>query len=154
MHDYDEAVAAAKQANKPIMIDFTGNTCVNCRKTEDNVWSDPSIAALINNDYILVSLYVDDQNELPADKQLVSKFTGSKLETDGEKWKDMETNIYKTNALPYYVLLDADGNVLTAPRGYNPDIPEYKQFLEAGVSAFKAKSAGSVFKSNSNISLN
>lgn len=150
-HDYDDAIAAAKQANKPIMIDFTGNTCVNCRKMEENVWSDPSILNIISNDYILVSLYVDDQNELPEDKKTISKFDGSKIETYGDKWTDMETNSYKSNTQPLYVLIDAQGNVLTPQRGYTPDIEQYKQFLEAGVAGYKAKSSGrqnSVFKSS------
>ncbi len=157
LHDYDEAVTTAKQANKPIMIDFTGNTCVNCRKMEENVWVDPSIISIINNDYVLVSLYVDDQNELPDDKKSVSKFDGSKIETLGERWTDMETNLYKNNTQPLYVLIDAEGNLLTPQRGYTPDISEYKQFLEAGKSAFKTKSSatqGSSLKSNPNLSLN
>ena len=157
LHDYDEAVATAKQLNKPIMIDFTGNTCVNCRKMEENVWSDPSIYSIINNDYVLVSLYVDDQNELADDKKSVSKFDGSKIETLGDRWTDMETNLYKSNTQPLYVLIDADGNMLTDKHGYTPDIEQYKQFLESGKAAFKAKSGNgqsSVFKSSSNVSLN
>jgi thioredoxin-related protein len=157
IHDYEEAVATAKQLNKPIMIDFTGNTCVNCRKMEENVWSDPSIYNIINNDFVLVSLYVDDQNELPEDKKSVSKFDGSKIETLGDKWTDMETNLYKSNTQPLYVLIDADGNLLTDKRGYTPDISEYKQFLEDGKAKFKAKTANGqsqVFKSNPNVSLN
>jgi len=142
------------------MIDFTGNTCVNCRKMEENVWSDPSIYDLIDNDYVLVSLYVDDQNELPTDKQSVSKFDGSKIETDGDRWTDMETNLYKSNTQPLYVLVDVDGNVLTPQRGYTPDIGEYKQFLEDGLNAFKAKATSSsnsqksVFSSNAPIKVN
>jgi len=143
LHNYDEAVAMAKQLNKPIMIDFTGNTCVNCRKMEENVWSDPSIYGIIDNEYILVSLYVDDQNELPADKQSISKFDGSKIETDGDRWTDMETNLYKSNTQPLYVLVDAEGNILTPQRGYTPDITEYKQFLEDGLNTFKAKAGSS-----------
>ncbi len=137
IHDYDEAVATAKQLNKPIMIDFTGNSCVNCRKMEETVWSDPSITSIINNDFVLVSLYADDQNELPDDKKSVSKFDGSKIETDGEKWTDIETNLYHSNTQPLYVLIDFNGNLLTPPKGYTPDIDQYKQFLEAGKSAFK-----------------
>jgi cytochrome c biogenesis protein CcdA/thioredoxin-related protein len=155
-HDYDEAVAAAKQANKPVMIDFTGNTCVNCRKMEENVWSDPAIFKIINDEYILVSLYVDDQNELPEDKKSVSKFDGSKIDTYGDKWTDMETNLYKSNTQPLYVLVDAEGNILTPQRGYTPDVEQYKGFLEAGVTNYKAKSSGSsnsVFKSNPSISV-
>jgi thiol:disulfide interchange protein DsbD len=156
LHDYDEAVAMAKQLNKPIMIDFTGNSCVNCRKMEETVWSDPSIYNIINNDYVLVSLYCDDQNELPDDKKTVSKFDGSKIETLGEKWLDMEVNLYKGSIQPLYVLIDANGNVLTPQRGYTPDIEQYKAFLEAGVNTYKAKSSASstpVFKSD-NIKVN
>ena len=133
----------AKQMKKPIMIDFTGNTCVNCRKMEENVWSDPSVYNIIDNDYVLVSLYVDDQNELPADKQSVSKFDGSKIETDGDRWTDMETNLYKSNTQPLYVLVDTSGSILTPQRGYTPDIAEYKQFLEDGLAVFKARTANS-----------
>lgn len=159
LHDYDEAVAMAKQLNRPIMIDFTGNTCVNCRKMEENVWSDPSIYNIIDNDYVLVSLYVDDQNELADNKKTVSKFDGSKIETDGERWTDMETNIYKSNTQPLYVLIDANGNVLTPQRGYTPDIADYKQFLEDGLTAFKTRTQqsnnqSSVFKSNPPIKIN
>ncbi|HTA27177.1 MAG TPA: cytochrome c biogenesis protein CcdA [Bacteroidia bacterium] len=158
LHDYEEAIATAKQTNKPIMIDFTGNTCVNCRKMEETVWSDPSIYTIINADYVLVSLYVDDQNELPDDKKSVSKFDGSKIETLGDKWTDMETNLYKSNTQPLYVLVDADGNMLADKRGYTPDISEYKQFLEEGKTKFKSKAANNgqspVFKSNTNVSLN
>ena len=155
-HDYDEALSVARQANKPVMIDFTGNTCVNCRKMEENVWSDPSILNIISNEYILVSLYVDDQNELPDDKKSVSKFDGSKIETYGDKWTDMETNLYKSNTQPLYVLINSQGDVLTPQRGYTPDIEQYKQFLKAGVANYKAKASGSqnsVFKSNAPISV-
>ena len=156
LHDYDEAVATAKQLNRPIMIDFTGNSCVNCRKMEETVWSDPSIYTIINNDFVLVSLYCDDQNELPDDKKSISKYDGSKIETEGQKWTDIESNLYKSNTQPLYVLVDADGNLLDK-RGYTPDIAEYKQFLEGGKAAFKAKlqsSQNPIFKSNSNVSLN
>lgn len=152
LHDYDEAVAMAKQMKRPIMIDFTGNTCVNCRKMEENVWSDSSIYNIIDNDYVLVSLYVDDQNELPADKQTVSKFDGSKIETDGDRWTDMETNLYKSNTQPLYVLVDTNGNVLTPQRGYTPDIAEYRKFLEDGLAAYKARAASS--NQNSTIKFN
>ncbi len=152
-HDYEEAVAASKQENKPIMIDFTGFSCVNCRKMEENVWSDPAILNIINNDYILVSLYVDDKMELPESQQIISKVNGSKIESFGDKWSDMETTLYKSNTQPLYVLVNTNGDILAPQRGYTPDIELYKQFLEDGVKAFKDKSAGSIFKTNSNISL-
>ncbi len=153
IHDYDEAVATAKQLNKPIMIDFTGNTCPNCRRMEEKVWSDPSIYTIMNNDYVLVSLYCDDQNELPDNQKSISKFDGSKIETLGDRWSDMEVNLYKGSIQPLYVLIDADGNILTPQRGYNADIQQYKQFLEDGLRAFKTKSSGASFKSDSKISL-
>jgi thiol:disulfide interchange protein len=135
-HDYDEAVAYAKQVNKPIMIDFTGLTCTNCRNEEQDVWPEAEVFKIINNDVVLVSLYTDDKNELPEDKQYVSKTSGDKVETYGEKWSDMETGKFKTNALPFYALLDADGNELTTPRGYTPDKDQYLQFLKQGLSNF------------------
>jgi len=158
-HDYDEAVAAAKQFNKPILIDFTGFSCFNCRKMEENVWSDPGVLNIISNDYILVSLYVDDKMELPEAQQFVSKIDGSKVETLGEKWSDMETTLYKSNAQPLYVLVDAMGNELTPKRGYTPDVEQYKQFLEEGKNNFKAHAANTgnntpIFKSSSSVSLN
>jgi thiol:disulfide interchange protein DsbD len=131
-HDYDEAVAYAKEVNKPIMIDFTGFSCVNCRKMELNVWSDPKVLDIIKNDYVLVSLYVDDPTELPTDKQSVSKTTGQKIETAGDKWSDMETSLYQSNTQPLYALVDKDGKILTPTRGYTPDIDEYAKFLEDG----------------------
>jgi len=156
-HDYKEAVAAAKQENKPIMIDFTGFSCVNCRKMEENVWSNSAILDIINNDYILVSLYVDDKTELPDSLQFVSKVDGSKIETYGDKWSDMETTLYKSNTQPLYVLVDNVGTILTPQRGYTPDVEQYKQFLEDGINTFKAEPASgqsSVFKTNSNIRIN
>jgi thiol:disulfide interchange protein DsbD len=128
-HDYDEAVAEAKKTGKPIMIDFTGFSCVNCRKMEENVWSEPRVLEVIKNDYVLVSLYVDDKTELPADKQTISKINGDKIETYGEKWSDMETSLFKSNTQPLYALIDADGNLLAPTRGYTPDVEQYLKFL-------------------------
>ncbi len=128
-HDYDEAVAEAKRTGKPIMIDFTGFSCVNCRKMEENVWSESRVLDVIKNDYVLVSLYVDDKTELPADKQTTSKINGDKIETYGEKWSDMETTLFKSNTQPLYALIDADGNLLAPTRGYTPDVEQYLKFL-------------------------
>lgn len=135
-HDYDEAVAEAKKTGKPIMIDFTGFSCVNCRKMEENVWSDPRVLEVIKNDYVLVSLYVDDKTELPADKQTTSKLDGSKLESYGDKWSDMETSLFKSNTQPLYALVDANGTLLEPTRGYTPDIEQYLQFLKDGKANF------------------
>ena len=136
--DYSQALTAAKAANKPIMINFTGIACVNCRKMEENVWSDPAIFKIINDDYVLVSLFVDDETELPDTAKYVSKTTNEKIETFGNKWSDLEASGYQTNTQPLYVLVDYNGNLLTPPRGgYDPDIEQYKQFLEEGKKKFK-----------------
>jgi cytochrome c biogenesis protein CcdA len=140
-NDYDEAVAYAKQVNKPIMIDFTGFSCVNCRKMEVNVWSDPKVLDIIKNDYVLASLYVDEKNELPADMQIISKSTGQKIETYGDKWSDMETSLFQSNTQPLYALVNADGSLLTPARGYTPDIEEYAKFLQEGKNNFHPTAA-------------
>jgi len=137
-HDYKEAVAYAKQVNKPILIDFTGFSCINCRKMEQNVWSDPRVLAIIKDDYVLASLYVDDPTELPDSMQVISKVTGKKIETYGDKWSVMETELYQSNTQPLYVLVDPDGRTLAPPTGYTPDAEQYSQFLIKGKSGMRA----------------
>lgn len=136
-HDYNLALEYAKKVNKPLMVDFTGKTCVNCRKMEDNVWSDPKVLSILNNDYVLVSLYVDDKTVLPESEQYTSKTTGKKIKTVGNKWSDFQTEKYKTNSQPYYVLLDKSEQPLTTPEAYNTDIQNYISFLEKGKTTFK-----------------
>ena len=135
-HDFNEARNYAKSINKPVMIDFTGFSCVNCRKMEENVWADSRVLSVIKNDYVLVSLYVDDPTELPDSMKSVSRSTGEKIDTYGEKWSDMETASFSSNSQPLYVLLDDNGNELTMPKGYTPDIEQYLLFLEQGKSNF------------------
>ena len=137
-HDYYEALAYAKKVGKPLMVDFTGWTCVNCRKMEQNVWPKSSVLQQINNDYVLVSLYVDERKELPIDSQYVSTVL-NKIVTLGNKWNEMETARYNTNSQPYYVLLDNDQKLLNQPRGYTPDAEEYTKFLKEGVDEFKKR---------------
>jgi thiol:disulfide interchange protein DsbD len=120
------------------MIDFTGFSCVNCRKMEVDVWSDSKVLDIIKNDYVLVSLYVDDKTELPAEQQIISKATGEKIETYGDKWSDMETSLFKSNTLPLYALVDKDGVLLTPIKGYTPDVQEYVMFLQDGKSKFNS----------------
>jgi thiol:disulfide interchange protein len=138
-NDYQQAVEYAKQVNKPIMIDFTGISCGNCRKMEESVWPDPRVLALIKNDFVLTSLFVDDPTPLPDSLQYVSKTTGEKVETYGNKWSDMEASLYNYSTQPLYVLVDAKGNQLAAPTGYNPNIEEYLQFLTSGKSKFSSQ---------------
>ena len=110
--DYDKGLAYAKKVNKPIMLDFTGFACVNCRKMENTVWSDRQILTLLKNEVVVISLYVDDKRDLPKGEQFVSKETGSVIETIGDKWTDFMISKYKTNTQPLYVLTDLKGNSL------------------------------------------
>jgi thiol:disulfide interchange protein len=135
-HDLEEGIAFAKENNKPILIDFTGYACVNCRKMEEHVWPKDEIYSIINQEYVLVSLYVDDKEALALDEQYISATTGQKVRTIGNKWSDLQSSQFGTNAQPYYVLIAPDGKVLNQPRAYTPDVAEYKGFLECGLETF------------------
>ena len=137
-HDLEEGIAYAKENNKPILIDFTGYACVNCRKMEEHVWPKDEIFNIINQEYVLVSLYVDDKEALQLDEQYISATTGQKVRTIGNKWSDLQSSQFGTNAQPYYVLIAPDGKVLNQPRAYTPDVDEYKGFLECGLETFKS----------------
>ncbi|MGB1269593.1 MAG: protein-disulfide reductase DsbD family protein [Flavobacteriaceae bacterium] len=136
-HDYETGIAYAKQENKPVLLDFTGHACVNCRKMEERVWSEKEVFDLINNDYVLISLYVDDKRQLPKSEQYVSETTGKSIETIGNKWSDFQTVNYKANAQPYYVLLGKNEEKLNAPIGYTPDVEVYTSWLQEGVENYK-----------------
>lgn len=135
--DYAEGLAYAKEINKPVMIDFTGYACVNCRKMEDYVWSDERIMSILKNDVVLISLYVDYKKELPESEKYVSETTGKKIETIGNKWSDFEITKYKANAQPYYVLINLEEENLNDPVGYTPDVEEYLEWLQSGIENFK-----------------
>lgn len=136
-HDYEEGLAYAKKVNKPILLDFTGWSCVNCRKMEDNVWSDGAVWQKLNNNYVLISLYVDDTSRLPEKEQIISVTTGKKIKTVGNKWSDFQTAKFQTNSQPYYVVMDTSGNMLSKPVAYEPDVKTYAAFLEKGIKNFK-----------------
>ena len=137
--DYAEARAYAQKVNKPILIDFTGNACVNCRKMEATVWPDPRVLQRLRNDFVLVQLYVDDKSELPAAEQTVSKFSGKKLKTIGNKWSDFQATRYNANSQPFYVQLDpATEKVLATPQGANYDSDNFVRFLDSGLAAMRA----------------
>lgn len=136
-HDYDKGVAYAKQVGKPILLDFTGHACVNCRKMEEHVWSKPEILPLLKNDVVLISLYVDDKRELEEKDKYTSPETGKEIKTIGNKWSDFQITRYQNNAQPFYVILDAEGKDISTPVGYTPDADEYKAWLEDGIKAFK-----------------
>ncbi|WP_405200686.1 protein-disulfide reductase DsbD family protein [Christiangramia sp. LLG6405-1] len=135
-HDYEQGMAYAEQQNLPVLLDFTGHACVNCRKMEERVWSEDEVLNLLQNDIVLISLYVDDQRDLPENEQYISEATGKEIETIGNKWSDFQITNYKANAQPYYVLLDNDGNKLNDPIAYEPDAEKYLQWLQNGVDNF------------------
>jgi thiol:disulfide interchange protein DsbD len=135
--DYEQGLAYAKKENKPVLIDFTGHSCVNCRKMEASVWSDKEVLKRLKNNYVLISLYVDDKTELPKNEQYVSSFSGKKVKTIGNKWSDLQASTFKTNSQPYYVLLNSDQKVLVAPQAFNLDVKNYINFLDSGLAAYQ-----------------
>jgi thiol:disulfide interchange protein DsbD len=143
-YDYDQALAESKKIHKPILIDFTGFNCVNCRKMEANVWSNPQVFNHLKNDFVLLQLVVDDKAALPANEQFVSTYSGKTITNLGGKWSDLEASRFNSNSQPFYVMLDSDGNLLTDKSGapINPspadyDIADYNKFLESGIAAYK-----------------
>lgn len=143
-YDYDQALQVSKAIHKPILIDFTGFNCVNCRKMEANVWSDPEVFKRLKNDFVLLQLVVDDKASLLPEEQFVSDYSGKKITTLGGKWSDLEAKRFNSNSQPLYVMLDSDGNFLkdasgndipTSPADY--DIASYIRFLDSGIAAFK-----------------
>jgi thiol:disulfide interchange protein len=136
-YDYDQALEYSKQVKKPVLLDFTGWSCVNCRKMEESVWPDPTVLRLLKEEYILVSLYVDDRTDLAPEEQYVSTFSGKKIRRVGQKWSDLQQSRFGVNAQPYYVIVDSNGEQLGQPEAYNEDISNYIRFLEDGLSAYK-----------------
>lgn len=141
--DYNEALAYAKQVNKPLLLDFTGHACVNCRKMEATVWPDPQVLGQLRQDYVLVQLYVDDKTELPTAEQTVSTFSGKKIKTIGNKWSDFQAARFNANSQPYYVLLSPQEQLLTTPQGANYEPQNFRQFLQTGLTAFAQRGAKS-----------
>ena len=132
--DYDLGMAAAKAEGKPVLIDFTGFGCVNCRKMEAAVWSDPQVADILNNKYVLISLYVDDKTPLPTPIEVEENGNKTTLRTIGDKWSYLQRVKFGANAQPFYVLLNQEGKPLSGSRSYNEDIQEYIRFLNEGLS--------------------
>lgn len=140
-NNYERALAYAKKTGKPLMIDFTGHACANCRKTEDYVWPDTEITKRLNNEVVLVSLYVDDKRALDPKEYKTVQWYGREREiTDiGDKFKYMEETIYGQSTQPLYVLLDHNEKPLAPVRGYNPSIEEYIKWMDEGINNFKSK---------------
>ena len=137
-NDYDKGLAYAKKVNKPVMLDFTGYACVNCRKMEQNVWAKDKILPIIKNDVVLISLYVDDKRKLPEGEVIESKLRpGKKLKYIGQKWSEFQAIKFGANAQPFYVLMDHNEENLNEPAAYTPDVDEYHAWLKKGISKFK-----------------
>ncbi len=137
--DFEEGLAYAQHANKPIMIDFTGHACVNCRKMEEHVWPTQEVYKYLKDDFVLISLYVDEKINLPEDEQktVPMKSGGTrKLRTTGHKWQYLQTENFNNNSQPYYVLLSPEGKMLNHPVGYTPEPSDYADFLECGLQKF------------------
>lgn len=136
-YDYDEGLAYAKKFNKPVLLDFTGWSCTNCRKMEASVWSDPEVIKRLKNDYVLISLYVDDRTSLSTSEKYVSKVSDKHINTIGQKWSDLQEARFNTNAQPFYVVLSPDGKPAAQPRAFDLDIKAYTTFLDKGIASTK-----------------
>ena len=134
--DFDDALAEAKQTNKPVFVDFTGYACANCRKMEEYVWPDAEVLKRLKNEYVIASLYVDDRSPLPAEKQYISKYDKKQKTTIGAKNADLQITKFNNNAQPYYCLVTPDGELIVPPVGYS-STEEFVAFLDKGLSNFK-----------------
>jgi len=136
-HDFEHGLEYAKQVNKPVLLDFTGHACVNCRKMEEQVWSDPRVMDHLRNDVVIISLYVDEQIDLPESERYVSEITGKKIRTVGNRWSEFQAKHYQTNSQPYYVLIGHDSmEPLVEPTAYDPDIDLYLDWFKKGLAEF------------------
>lgn len=135
--DYDAGMDYARQQGRPVMLDFTGYGCVNCRKMELAVWTDPQVSNLINNDYVLITLYVDDKTPLPEPIKLVENGQERTLRTVGDKWSYLQRVKFGANAQPFYVLIDNEGTPLNKSYSYDEDIAKYVDFLQVGLDNYR-----------------
>jgi len=150
--DWQDGLAKAKAENKPILLDFTGWACVNCRKMEEQVWSTSKVYDILNEDYVIISLYIDDKRALPEDEQfqyLRANGTVKSIETIGDKWATLQTINFQNNSQPYYVLLNHDLELLNSTNAYEPNANAFFEWLKTGVDNFKKETSGtSVFQTN------
>jgi thiol:disulfide interchange protein DsbD len=136
-YDYKQGLACAAEQGKPVLIDFKGHACANCKLMEAKVWSDPGVLQLLRDKFVLVSLYVDDRTSLPQDEWVTSTLDGKVKKTIGKVNEDLEIAKFRTNALPLYVITDDQGNPLIKPMPTNLNVEEYKKWLNDGLEAFQ-----------------
>ena len=137
--DFKQGLACAKEQGKPVLLDFKGHACANCKRMEAKVWSDPEVLRRLRDNFVIISLWVDDRTQLPEDEWVVSAIDGRQKKTIGKICEDLEISKYKTNALPLYVITDYEGNALNNPMPTNLNIEEYKKWLDEGVAMFKSQ---------------
>jgi thiol:disulfide interchange protein DsbD len=135
--DYDQALACARQQNKPLFIDFTGHGCTNCREMEANVWADPSVLEKLRDDFVVVALYVDDKTELPESEWYTSKNDNKVKKTIGKQNADLQISNLNNNAQPFYVLVGKDERVLAWPKAYDKSVENFVKFLESGKKTYR-----------------
>lgn len=139
-HDFETGLAYAKKVGKPVMLDFTGWGCVNCRKMEEQVWSDPRVLEKLSEDVVLISLYVDERERLPQEEQYTSEVTGKKIKTIGNKWSEFQVKHYQSNSQPQYIIINHESmKPLIETAAYDPDIDKFIDWMERGVTAFEAQ---------------
>jgi len=139
--DYKQGLACAKEQGKPVLIDFKGHACANCKRMEAKVWADPEVLKRLRDNFVIIALYVDDRTQLPESEWIISAIDGKQKKTIGKICEDLEISNFKTNALPLYVITDYDGNSLNKPMPTNLNIEEYKKWLDEGVTLFKSKNS-------------
>jgi thiol:disulfide interchange protein DsbD len=140
-HDLDEGREYARLAKKPVLIDFTGYSCANCRKTENMVWTNDKVRSILQEEMVIISLYCDDKKLLPESERVFSKVLNGKMKNFGNKWSEYQIKKYGQISQPLYIIQDLNGNDLTEPRGYDPNVDDYQKFLKNGIKLFKKNSA-------------
>jgi len=136
--DFEQGLQCAREQGKPALIDFKGHACANCKVMEVRVWSDPKVLERLSNNFVIIALYADDRTVLPENKWITSKVDGKVKKTIGKINEDLEISLFKTNALPLYVIVDHEGNPLNQPMPSNLNTEEYIQWLDEGLARFNA----------------
>ena len=137
--DYKQGLACAKEQGKPVLIDFKGHACANCKRMEAKVWADPEVLRRLRDNFVIIALYVDDRTQLAENEWVISAIDGKQKKTIGKICEDLEISKFKTNALPLYVITDYEGNAMNNPMPTNLNVEEYKKWLDEGVALFKSK---------------